>query len=103
MTVAELLGLARDARGAWGRRIDENDRESRLALAIIDLLGEAQSCGWEAPEVSRAEPEPSGMWIGVPDSWAAEYISPDDARAMARMLLASADEADQAAKERSEP
>ena len=55
-----------------------------LATAISDLLaGPGDECGFERPVVTVT----GDVW--VPPSWTA-CVSPDDAEAMARMLLVSA-------------
>lgn len=58
---------------------------AELAAAVLELLGEAAPCGFEAPVVRRGSVE-------IPASWVGE-VEPDDARALARMLLRGADEA----------
>lgn len=64
-----------------------------LALEVLELLeGEEQPCGWEAPEVLPPDMAPSV--IGVPNQWAGSYITPEEARSFARMLLDAADVAE---------
>ena len=77
MTLTELLTLARS-------------ESSPLALAIIDLLGEAQPCGLESATAVVGDDD--GPWISA--DWLAAEVSPADARAMARMLLTAAEEAE---------
>lgn len=82
MTVDELNALADSV---WHNRLDDDSDSARLARAVLDLLAESAPCGWKAPSVGT-----SG--VRVPDSWA-EWVTPDDARALARMLLRAADDA----------
>jgi len=59
-----------------------------LAQGVIDLLGEAQPCGFPEPIV-----QPNGS-VGIPDEWAHGWVSAEEARALARMLFHAADEAE---------
>jgi hypothetical protein len=63
------------------------DDSDGLAYQVVDLLGEAQPCGFEEPLV-----EAGG--VVVPDSWCKVTVNPEEARAKARMLLVAADEAE---------
>lgn len=82
MTVDELIALARTV------HYDEDYAPARLAPAILDLLAEDAPCGFDAPRVRDG-------FVHVPWSWAGSTsYEPDDARALARMLLRAADEAD---------
>ncbi len=58
-----------------------------LATRVIDLLGEAQPCGVDEPLVRN-------NGVAIPETWAKTWMSPDETRAMARMLLVAADEAE---------
>lgn len=92
MTIAELLDIASNLTG--------NDHEElrHLGRAIIDLIGEARPCGWDAPRVRPLYTfgRPNGhKAVEIPEQWTGESLDPADARAMARMLLAAADEAEQ--------
>jgi hypothetical protein len=85
MTVADLIELARkvldqSVPGTAGRR---------LAIGIIDQLGEAQPCGMEAPNVWLVDRK-----MDLPASWCESAIDADEARSMARLLLRAADLAD---------
>lgn len=62
-----------------------------LAEAVLDLLGEAAPCGYDQPELAPAIAKPTLLF--PPATWCA-WVPPDDARAMARMLLRAADEAE---------
>lgn len=59
---------------------------------LVDTLGEAQPCGFEAPTVHAAEGDDGVPLIHVPDY--SGHASPEDARAIARMLLVAADQCD---------
>lgn len=61
-----------------------------VANLLIDLLAEAEPCGWEAPFVFAMR---GGGKVKIPGSWGAA-MPPEDARACARMLLRAADEAE---------
>jgi hypothetical protein len=89
MRIDEMLKLAQSI----VRRAARDEIADRLARAVLDLLGESQPCGWEAPSVTYAHGE-SGVCI--PRGWGNVCVLPDDARAMARMLWTAADQADQA-------
>ena len=58
-----------------------------LADLVITLLGEAQPCGFSTPTLNNGG-------LDLPSAWADTTVSPDEARAMARMLLVAADEAE---------
>ncbi len=80
MTLDELLSLASQ------RVIDSQSASDQdLARGIIDLLGEAQPCGWEQPDVNRM--------VAIPHSWAT-LVEPAEARQLAVMLLRAADSAE---------
>lgn len=81
MSVAEIISIARDV----SHFTEERDAD-RLAAAVLDLLAESAPCGFEAPHVDSAG-------IYVPATWVAA-VTADDARGMARMLLAAADESE---------
>jgi hypothetical protein len=57
---------------------------------VADLLGEAQPCGFEEPEVNR--------YVAVPMEWSGLQTA-EDARHMARMLLRAADAAEKGTRE----
>lgn len=59
-----------------------------LALAVIDLLGEDQDCGMEAPDVFRFEDRTPGIQIGE------DTMSSREARVFAAMILRAADQAE---------
>lgn len=89
MTLAEIKDLASacltattvDERAAFGLA---------LAQGFMARFGESQPCGWEAPEADGGE-------IDIPEQWTTymvrSLVMPDDADAMARLLLAAADKA----------
>lgn len=87
MTLADLIDAARaylDPRPTdrHTRAITAND----LARAVLDLLAESAPCGLEVPHVDSAG-------IYVPATWVAA-VTAGDARGMARMLMAAADESE---------
>lgn len=86
MKVAELLDLARDC-----ERRPPGSTGQRIGLAVIDLLGESGPCGFDEPEIAPAIAKPT--MIRVPATWA-DWVSVEDARAMARMLWRASDEAE---------
>lgn len=91
MTITYLLDMARNY--ATARNVSVSAAHD-LAQGILDLLGEAQPCGWEAPTVWTLETHPPQPAVRVPSSWSDGLsVSPDDAEAMARMLLHAAAEA----------
>jgi hypothetical protein len=59
---------------------------------LVDTLAESQPCGFEAPTVHPAEGDDGVPLIHIPDY--SGPTSPDDARAIARMLLVAADQCD---------
>ena len=63
---------------------------AKFATAVLDLLAEAQPCGYSVPTLSTAG---DGQRCVVVPDWSGS-VDPDDARAMARMLIAAADEAE---------
>lgn len=75
-----LLDLAK-ARVAW--------TDDKISQAVIDLLGEADPCGFEAPTINNGG-------VVIPDSWMTNQqpSSPEETRAMGRMLFEAADEAE---------
>jgi hypothetical protein len=86
MKIADMIHKARLVReaclpGSYPRE---------LASAILDLLAESAPCGWEQPKAIVGDED--GPWINA--DWLFKEATPDDARAMARMLLVAADEAD---------
>lgn len=86
-SLAELLRLT----ACVGRHHDSTTLAGQLARAVVDLLGESDPCGFDDPEVAPAVAKPT--MVRVPDSWFA-WVTPDDARALGRMLFRAADEAD---------
>lgn len=93
MTMEELLALAKNI----ARKSLHDDRDvaaQRLADAVLDLLGESAPCGWEQPVIANDRNVPPSFYVEVPSTWCA-MVSPSDARAMARMLLVAADEAEE--------
>jgi hypothetical protein len=62
-----------------------------FALDVMDLLSEADPCGWERPDADLLN---MGPVVRIPQSWASESVDPADARHLARMLLRAADEAE---------
>lgn len=80
-TLTQLINLARivgDERGVRGA----------LAKGVLDLLAEDDPCGFEAPAVMNGG-------VVVPESWTTPHAySPDEARALGRMLFRAADEAE---------
>lgn len=86
-TLDQVLELARLV---WARRVNGNTREARLAKGILDLLGEAQPCGMEPPDVG--EFTDGGKWLRLFDDTAPVAIG--EARAFCAMVLRSCDEAD---------
>lgn len=76
MTLEGLLQLARDGRSL------------ALASAVLELLGEAQPCGFEPPVVDP------GMVTIMDGTEPAYQFDPPEARAYAVMLLRAADEAE---------
>ncbi len=109
MTLDELTKLAheeiaddaehRTPRGtAWfddARASRLAKRSPKLARAISDLFAEGSPCGYDMPRVVPlyVNGRPIGYGVNVPETWQGP-ADPDDARAMARMLLRAADEAD---------
>ena len=85
-SIDELLRLARDC-----EKRPPGSTGQRLGLAVIELLGEAQPCGWPEPVVDRGLSPVGITWDANPIG---ETILPDEARAIAVMLLRAADEAD---------
>ena len=88
MTVAELVEMAK----AWRARTDIDDAHivaDVIAQAVIDLLAEAMPCGMDAPNVWLVDRK-----MDLPASWCESAIDSDEARSMARLLLAAADQAD---------
>jgi hypothetical protein len=92
MTLDSLLDLARKVRrgGVIGELVTDGQG---LARAILDLLGEAQPCGWEEPAAVQVHPEYVFPTVTLPAQWSEAKVSPDEARALARMLLHAADAA----------
>ncbi len=67
-----------------------------LARAVIDLLGESQPCGFEAPVVDPA-------MVSIMDGDEPCYqFTPYEARSFAAMILRAADEAEEMEKERTD-
>lgn len=86
MKVTELLDLAATVQ----HRPNASLAAMELATDVVDLLGESDPCGFEPPEVRDVAGE---IKLFPPATWCA-WVTPDDARAMARMLLRAADEAE---------
>ena len=72
------------AKGVLEEQYPNNTRLYRLARYLMDNLGEDAPCGWEAPDKSGAG------YIQIPNSWVA-FVSPDDARSLAKMLIVAAE------------
>ena len=99
VTIEELLAIARNVTHARqsGPNVPGSNswwrlNADRLGRGIIDLLGEAQPCGWAEPAltpVDRGE-----MLVSIPEQWTGCHLTADEARAWAVMLLRAADEAD---------
>ena len=91
MTLSDLIALARAELGDEATPGIERTRRAayragQLARAVSDLLsGPGDECGFERPVVTAT----GDVW--VPPSWTSA-VSPDDAEAMARMLLRAAAE-----------
>jgi hypothetical protein len=85
MKVDDLLLLAHDT---LQRRAIMPARETVLAEAIVDLLGESQGCGMEAPDTFRFADGRPGIAIGE------DTMSASEARVFAAMILRAADEAE---------
>jgi hypothetical protein len=100
--VDELVELASKWATACKLTGNEDCTSERLARGVLDLLGEAQPCGWDEPTVDRGL---SPVGILLPYQWGALVLSPiaaitpEDARHMARLLLRAADLADASAAE----
>jgi hypothetical protein len=85
MTLDELLTWAREhVRDVFGE-------PNPVALAIINLLGEAQPCGFPEPVVVMGTS--GGRVVDVHGDGSA-YYEPDELRAMCAMWLRAADEAE---------
>lgn len=67
-----------------------------IALAVIDLLGEAFQCGFEPP--STEDPGIVTILDGSEDPQPAYQLTPPEARMFAAQLLRDADEAEAKAK-----
>jgi hypothetical protein len=80
-TLTSLLEMAREN----VRRHLPGTPDYAVCARIIDLLAEAQPCGMEDLEIHPT------LGVGIPLAWADNWVSPDDARHMARMLLLAAD------------
>lgn len=81
----EVLALARIV-SATPRFALPASAAPQFARAVVDMLGEAAPCGFEQPTVRKGSVE-------IPESWCGE-VEPRDVRALARMLLHAADEAE---------
>lgn len=86
MTLDELLGLARKVSTA-GHVMPH--ASIRLALGLIDLLGEAQPCGQPEPELVENGFGERLVRIGGPFA-----VPPAELRALCAMWLRAADEAE---------
>jgi hypothetical protein len=82
MTLDEALKLAHRLAEGWA----PDTFPYQLAQWLVDILDEAQPCGFEEPTVRNDG-------VGIPASWSA-YVSPPEARLLAAMLLRAADEAE---------
>lgn len=82
MTVDSLVERAR-------LQLTKPDHIGALTLAeeVIELLAEADPCGFESVSVHAVD---GGWKVRVPPTWVA-FVDPEDARHMARMLLRVAD------------
>ncbi len=87
MTVAEMIECAKKVQSLCA----DDNAPSPLADAVLELLADDVTCGYERA-VGFPEFEGSPI-VDVPSSWGGTR-SPADARAMARMLLRAADEAE---------
>lgn len=85
MTLDALLDLARDT---LRKRAIMPARETDLAQAIVNLLGESQGCGMEPPEFFRFSDGVAGVAIGE------DTMSASEARVYAAMILRAADGAE---------
>lgn len=88
MTIEQLLEWARAA----STESQSSYRESDAARAILELLGESQPCGYEAPKVHAADGDDGIPLIELPDY--SGLLIPDDVRAIGRMCFRAADECD---------
>jgi hypothetical protein len=86
VTVDALLALAQRIQATGDTALIGSECRD-LALSVIDLLGEAQPCGLDEPEVDRGR-------VRIPEQWDQMNQLPEDARHMARMLLRAADAAE---------
>lgn len=84
MTVADLIAIANNLVKSQSEEMVE------LGMGIIDLLAEADPCGFDLVQVIKGDED--GPWIQA--DWLVSEVSPTDARHMARMLLRAADEAE---------
>lgn len=89
MTLTDLLTWAR--RVAAGAPHLSTATATDAAITVLELLSESAPCGWEEP---RLFVDPDLDPIDIPRSWSG-LVTADDARALARMLLRAADEAEQ--------
>lgn len=85
MTLDELLTLAREVVAKGIVKADD----TRLSIAVLDLLGEALPCGFEPP---HADPQNQTVSITDGDDMPLYELSPGEARAFAAAILRAADE-----------
>lgn len=85
MTLSEVLALAATVAS------DPAHDEGILARYLLDNLGEAEPCGYEQPSTSH---DGDGNPTVVIPEWHGS-VDPQDARAMAAMLLRAADRAEE--------
>ncbi len=88
--VDELVELASKWATACKLTGNEDCTSERLARGVLDLLGEAQPCHIDEPEISQHLKYGDGdRGVYIPDDWRGR-VSPEDAEHMARMLLRAA-------------
>ncbi len=86
ITLADLVALATNYHTACVKLGDNHSAMARVAKGVVDLLAEGSRCG-------AIDLELSNEGVGIPAEWATWY-SPDEARALGRMLFVAADEAE---------
>jgi hypothetical protein len=98
MTLRELIETARATLSRLGDRpLDtQSDGDAHaLATGVLDLLGaDTVPCGLETPtphtHINRGHPPA----VCIPDQYGGATIPPDEARALAALLLLAADKAE---------
>lgn len=86
MTLAALLQLAQEMYEKPSRMRYTSDVDA-ICAAVLALLAESAPCGFDTPTAVAGG-------VSVPVTWCDAIVSADDARTMARMLFAVADEAE---------